>query len=154
MSSNMYLVDGSFMTVVQEPQYPDLVTVLSERHQLLDHAHPGGSGAVCRTNNPDFPYAIHAERWALSREFWSLRNQDIPRLNRPVTPTPQCWRYEGVRFDHSGQSDDAEAVTGYVGLHQLDSAKRWLSRQLDCLGFYPWFDVVSSTRGPRTPDDE
>ena len=95
---NVYLISGIPLKIVREPHYPHLVTLLASDRPCLDGAHPGGPGAVCDSTDPDFPFALHAERWALPREFWALRDIDIPHLESPVTPDPLCWRFEGLRY--------------------------------------------------------
>lgn len=140
----LFIVDGSPLQVVREPQYPELITLLTDNEDLLKRAHPGGSGAVTKSFILEFPWAIHAERWALPREFWSLRMQDIPRLDKPVTPSPVCWRYEGISMrEHPDEGIAAgEEVSGFIELDWLDAAREYLEHELEDLGFYPWFEQV------------
>lgn len=152
---SMYLLAGRFLHIVREPQYPELVTLLAEDRALLEGAHPGGPGAVCESFDPLFPWALHVERWALPRDFWSLRESDIIRLEHSITPEPLCWRFEGLRATapanntgqagterHSTDSHSAEEVTGFIPLADLEQARADLEEELESVGFYPWFDDV------------
>lgn len=157
---SLYLLAGQFLQIVREPQYPELVTLLAEDRALLEGAHPGGPGAVCESFLPLFPWALHVERWALPREFWSLNESSIPRLDHPVTPEPLCWRFEGLRATQQRRPDASheaspeadtgtdsahfEEVTGFVSLADLQWAKAQLAEDLDSVGFYPWFDDVTA----------
>lgn len=157
---SLYLLAGRFLHIVREPQYPELVTLLAEDRALLEGAHPGGPGAVCESFDPLFPWALHVERWALPRDFWSLRESDIIRLKHPITPEPLCWRFEGLRATvpannsgqagsiytgtdtdpHSADPHSAEEVTGFIPLADLEQAKADLEKELESVGFYPWFE--------------
>ncbi len=155
---SLYLLAGRFLHIVREPQYPELVTVLAEDRALLEGAHPGGPGAVCESFDPLFPWALHVERWALPRDFWSLRESDIVRLEHPITPEPLCWRFEGLRAtvqENTVQTNtapagtdnephSAEEVTGFIPLSDLEQARARLERELESVGFYPWFQEVTN----------
>lgn len=175
---SLYLLAGRFLHIVREPQYPELVTVLAEDRALLEGAHPGGPGAVCESFDPLFPWALHVERWALPRDFWSLRESDIVRLEHPITPEPLCWRFEGLRATAQentvhespvqentvqttaaptnpvpantvpastySEPHSAEEVTGFIPLADLEQARAQLERELESVGFYPWFEEVTT----------
>lgn len=148
---SLYLLAGQFLHIVREPQYPELVTLLAEDRAMLEGAHPGGPGAVSHSFDSSLPYALHVERWALPREFWSLRESEIPRLAQPVTPEPLCWRFEGLRrtsppaADDTAQSAPTEEVTGFIALADMGWARSQLQAELESVGFYPWF--VDETAG-------
>ena len=147
---NVYVIQGIALKIVREPHYPHLVTLLAEDRALLDGAHPGGPGAVCASTDPDFPFALHAERWALPREFWALRDVDIPLLDSPVTPDPLCWRFEGLR--HQGPAGDVlstpEAFSGYVSHDERLAAEDLFAQHLIDVAFYPWFEQVCPSTTP------
>ena len=139
---NLFLIEGRGLKIVREPHYPELITLLASDRSLLDTAHPAGPGAVCGSLDPDYPFALHAERWALPREFWALRDQDIPTLDAPVTPEPLCWRFEGLR--HLTPAGEAlttpEEFSGCVTPEELDTARELLAQQRVEVAFYPWFE--------------
>ena len=147
----LFVIGNSAIQFVREPQYPHLITMLSDSKELLLGAHPGGDGAICETVDGSFPYALHLERWALPREFWALREHDIPRLPTPLTPEPVCWRYEGLwdGEDTSSDTNPANEVVGFCPADQRATTEAYLTAALDCVAFYPWFeDVCISSQTP------
>ena len=133
-----YIVGGAFFRIVREPQYPDLVTLLAERPELLESAHQAGPGAVCRSLDTDFPFALHAHYLSLPAEFGVITPRDLPLLEQPITPRPACWRWEGLVAGSSGEGF-WEEHHGYVELDRRDSVQALLEADYRDLLFRPWF---------------
>lgn len=149
-----YLIGDAFFRIVREPQYPEHFTVLSERREVLENAHPAGSGAVCRSLDPDYPYAVHAHYLSLPAAFRLFSPRALPVLDQPLTPRPVCWRWDGLLPDPETPGL-WEEHWGFFTLEARSHLEQALAGEYRELTVSPWFAPLPShssrqTAPPRT----
>ena len=144
-----YLIGDAFFRIVREPQYPEHLTVLAERQDLLDAAHPAGSGAVCRSLDPDFPYAVHAHYLSLPAAFGLFTPRALPVLDQPLTPRPACWRWDGL-LPHHEIPGVWEEHHGFFDLPDRHHLEPLLASEYRELSVSPWFAPLQAS--PALPE--
>jgi len=138
-----YLIGSVFFRIVREPQYPGLLTLLAERRELLEHADPAGPGALCRSLDHSFPFALHAHYLSLPAEFGVVIPSRIPVLDQPITPRPHCWRWSGLQQNDENPEEWEEHV-GFLSHDQRPYLEPLLTAHYRAFTVMPWFAPAPS----------